>query len=1055
MTSLRAVSDPRAVRRALPLLVMVCTLAGVLAAAGPLQAEPAPDVAAIREAIDRHGWSFEVSDRFTSTLTPRERANLRGYRPPAGYEDELKRNLRLYPVDKALPSNLDWRQLGGVTPVKNQGSCGSCWAFAATAELESFVKIYYGVETDLSEQQVVSCNPYGADCDGGWATAAYYVFRNTGAVLENCAPYLGMSPPAAPCTDDEFLKYAWTTGYDHIANDVDQIKAALQNGPVCTGIDASPEFEAYSGGCYDVPGQQVNHLVLIVGYDDRACGGEGAWLIKNSWGYDFGEGGYIWVKYGAGLTGSSVTQLRYTPPPSSFTLAASLGSVPLYGDETVEVTWSTGGAPVASVDIRLGIDGDCHDLVVAEGVPNTGSYWWTVPNLGTGNASLLVHPSGGTELGWGKTPAIIDIIGHKVRYVSTLGSNTPPYESPATAAHTVAAAIAACTGIDTVLVRGGNYVGSATISGPIHLIGGWNDAFTARDPALWPTRMQSGGSALRFVAGAGDFCGVEGFTFHDCVGSTFSLPVGGQHGGAIYSTGASPVVRGCVFTANRAAPGSATGYGGAACFVGGSPVVEDCTFTGNLASRGGAVGVFGGATAVLRDNVFSGNACTDSSSAYLGAAVCVQDAALVLEGGSLTGNGSAGRGGALAALAADVTLVGVTVTGNRALGGGGGLHAIGGSLAAAGTVFAANTTGGGHGGGLETDGTVLDLRNVRLQDNRTASMGGGLCAFTAAGVVENCLVDGNSALSGGGAVVFAGDAPLFLRNTIVAFNAGGGLLATGTGLAADYNNVHGNAGGDYLAAGPGAHDASGDPRLLSPADPALLQGSVCIDAGDPAPGCADPDGSRGDIGLLGGPLAAFTAPPPVTGVAGTDLGGGSWRISWDPSPDPQVGAYAVYRDTAAVFAPTATNLLDFVADGTSVDDAPPWPGTYYLVAALCGDLRQGGYSSPLVLGGGLSAAGDGDVLPRVLAVTAIVPNPFNPRTTIRYAVPAAGPVTVAIFDLRGRHVRSLVAADLAAGSHETTWDGRDGAGRGAAAGVYFVRVRGAGAVTTAKVVLAK
>ena len=72
-----------------------------------------------------------------------------------------------------------------------------------------------------------------------------------------------------PCTQGEFFKYATITDYNSIANDVQQIKAALQYGPVCTAIDAGPEFEAYGGGCYDVPGGWTNHLVLIVGYDDR------------------------------------------------------------------------------------------------------------------------------------------------------------------------------------------------------------------------------------------------------------------------------------------------------------------------------------------------------------------------------------------------------------------------------------------------------------------------------------------------------------------------------------------------------------------------------------------------------------------------------------------------------------------------------------------------------------------------------------------------------------------------------------------------------------------
>ena len=392
--------------------------------------------------------------------------------------------------------------------------------------------------------------------------------------------------------------------------------------------------------------------------------------------------------------------------------------------------------------------------------------------------------------------------------------------------------------------------------------------------------------------------------------------------------------------------------------------------------------------------------------------------------------------------------------GNRALGGGGGLHSVGGTLTAAGTLVEGNSTGGGNGGGIETDGTVLDLRNLRLRANRAVNMGGGLSAFGAGGLVENCLVDGNTAASGGGLVAFASTAPMVVRNTIVAANTGGGLLAAGGGMSADYNNIHGNSGGDYLVGAAGAHDVAGDPRLLSAEDPALLQGSVCIDAGDPAPGCADPDGSRGDIGLYGGPAAAFSAPPPVTGVAATDLGGGLHRIAWSPSSDPQVGAYAVYRDTAAVFVPRPDNLLGLVAAGTSLDDTPPWAGTYYLVAAVCGDLRQGGYSAPLVLGGGLSATVD-DGLPRALTVTGVVPNPFNPRTTIGFALPTAGRAEVDVFDLRGRHVRTLVAEDLGAGAHRTTWDGRDGSGRGAAAGIYFVRVRAAGAVTTAKMVLAK
>lgn len=1018
--------------------------------------QQADDLQDIRRRIDANGWNFEVDDHFTSTLTADELAIRKGYNPPPGYEQELQQHLKIYPIDKkGLPSSIDWRDSGGITPIKNQGSCGSCWAFAATAELEAFIKIYYGIETDLSEQQSVSCNPYGAGCDGGWATASYYLFQQNGAILENCSPYLQLDYPQAPCLEDDFKKYGSITGYNHIANDVDQIKAALQYGPVCTAIDAGPEFDNYAGGCYDVPGSGTNHLVLIVGYDDRSCDGAGAWIIKNSWGSDFGVGGYITVAYGAGSTGTSVTQLEYTPPPVSVVINPELLDAPLYGDQTVDINWNTYGDPVSTVDIWLGIDGDCHDILVEENVPNTGTYSWMVPNLGTQYASLVVFPSSGTMTGYDYTEPRITIIGHKTRYVSTAGSNTAPFESPATAAHTIGAAVTACTGTDTVLVVGGDYIGSVPVNTTVKILGSWDPTFSVQDMDLYPTRLQGGTSAMRFSSDSGDYGSVEKFVFHDCTGGMASVPANGQHGGAIYILGASPTIRDCVFEDNRAASGTNTGFGGAICIVDGAPVVENCEFTGNIASRGGAVGVFGTASATFTDCTFTGNENNEGLEDNSGAAFYVESASLTVTGGSITSGARTHKGGAVAMSGGQLVLERVLVQGNQSQGGGGAISATGGSIELRNATLMDNTCLAGSGGAVEATGTHLVLRNTRISGNTAGNIGGGVCAFSATGVVENCQADGNVASSVGGLFLMAaGD--LQIHNNLVTGNNSGGLLTSGSVVAEDYNNIWNNIGGDNMSVTPGAHDLSLDPLFMDAAggDFGLACHSPCIDAGREDPLCVDPDGSRADIGLLGGPAADFVAPAAVTGLELTELSAGAIRLTWNPGSEPDLESYVIYRDSAEVFIPSQDKIHLLVQHPTDTyEETPPAGNWYYLVAAVNTGGYGGGYSDKVSPSGIISAVDD--ALPKSMAIARIAPNPFNPRTTIYFDVSRAGTVRLGIYDVRGHLVRDLVSESLAPGRHDAVWDGRDRNGRTSAAGIYFVRMTAEGKALTSKMVLAK
>ncbi len=1038
-----------------PLLVVFLLL--ISSFTTQVMAQGTPDLAKIQQEIAANGWNFTVTDKFISQVSPQQLEHMKGYNPPEGFEDELKRHLKIYPVDKTLPTRLDWRDVDGITPVKNQGDCGSCWAFAATGEMEAFVKIYYGVELNLSEQQVISCNPYGAGCSGGWANAAYYVWQYYGGVLEDCHPYLGMDPPAAPCLQNDYLKFATLSDYNYISNDVQQIKAALQYGPVCTAIDAGPEFDAYGGGCYDVPGGGTNHLVLIVGYDDRSCGDNGAWIIKNSWGPDFGVGGYIEVQYGAGSVGTSVTQLVYNAPTTVITVDSGFGSTPLYGDQIVQLDWTTSGNSLSSVDIYLGLDGKCETIPMALGIANTGTYQLDVPNSGTDNGSLVITAAGNPLDGYGFNPQPFAIIGHKVRYVSAAGSDTSPYESPATAAHDIASAVAACTGTDTIMVAAGDYVETVAVTSTVRLFGSWDEGFTQQDVAAHPTRLQGGSSAIRFFDGSGDFGMVNSFIFHDCIGGTYSSPENGRHGGAIYSMNASPTLQNCIFQDNMAATGINYGLGGAVCFVGGSPVVDACSFMGNLATKGGAVAIFEGADVTITGCTMDANGCSGSMEDNLGAALYVQDSTLHLSDTHITNSTAAYVGGGLYLLGSQGYLSNSSVADNGALQGGGGLHTTGGSLTATNLSVLGNTTTAGYGAGLEITDATVDLRNSRLSANTGATLGGGLYLAGCSGSVENCLLDANAAGLVGGLLV-SSDTGLTVRNCIMTGNEGGGFLGGGTAFSADYNDVWNNVGSDYVSTTPGAHDLNGDPLLVDVAagDFGLNSGSPCIDGGDPDPACADPDGSRADVGLCGGPQAVFVAPSMVTGVDLTDLGGGSYRLDWTAGSEPDLASYVIYCDTTEIFVPTMEKIAATIpASQTTFIDTPQFSEGYYLVAAVDSAGHGGGYSSAVVFANSGISGIEGGGLPINLAITGIAPNPFNPTTTIKFAVPDAGDVQLAVFDLRGRMVKELVNGHRDPGHFQVLWDGRDDGGRSVASGVYFARLKDHVGQRTTKMVLAK
>ena len=204
---------------------------------------------------------------------------------------------------------VDWREKGAVTPVKDQASCGSCWAFSATGSLEGGNFVANGKLISLSEQQLVDCDPKSNGCGGGLMTNAFEYVMKKGLCTEEDYPYHAKDED---CKDDKCTAAIHITGYEEVpAYDGAALKAAVSKAPVSVAVEAdSAVFQMYTGGVVDSTacGTSLNHGVLAVGYTDEY------WIVKNSWGPSWGDKGYIKIAYkatGAGICG--INQMNSYP----------------------------------------------------------------------------------------------------------------------------------------------------------------------------------------------------------------------------------------------------------------------------------------------------------------------------------------------------------------------------------------------------------------------------------------------------------------------------------------------------------------------------------------------------------------------------------------------------------------------------------------------------------------------------------------------------------------------------------------------------------------------
>ncbi|KAI3832697.1 hypothetical protein MKW98_002243 [Papaver atlanticum] len=196
----------------------------------------------------------------------------------------------------AVPSTMDWRKKGVVTPVKDQGQCGCCWAFSAVAAMEGITQLATGKLTSLSEQELVDCDTKGEDqgCEGGLMDDAFeFIQENRGLATEANYPYNRVDGSCN--TKKANIHAASINGYEDVpANNEASLLKAVSKQPVSVAIDASgQEFQFYSSGVFTgTCGTDLDHGVTAIGYGTDSDGTK-YWLVKNSWGTSWGEDGYI------------------------------------------------------------------------------------------------------------------------------------------------------------------------------------------------------------------------------------------------------------------------------------------------------------------------------------------------------------------------------------------------------------------------------------------------------------------------------------------------------------------------------------------------------------------------------------------------------------------------------------------------------------------------------------------------------------------------------------------------------------------------------------------
>jgi C1A family cysteine protease len=227
------------------------------------------------------------------------------------FQDKVPENMppvkTKFPMNKVGvtpdPTNFDWSTTQYVTPIRNQGQCGSCWAFSAVETISSYFALATNQAAELlSVEQIVDCDTAGQDqgCNGGFPTGAYQYVQSAGGIeTEQAYPYTAEGGQSGSCNFAQSSVVATVTGSSSINGETGIYQQLSTGGPVSVCVDAS-QWSSYTGGVLTSCTNNVDHCVQATGYANYNSG-NAYWIVRNSWGTDWGENGFIWIQIGQDL----------------------------------------------------------------------------------------------------------------------------------------------------------------------------------------------------------------------------------------------------------------------------------------------------------------------------------------------------------------------------------------------------------------------------------------------------------------------------------------------------------------------------------------------------------------------------------------------------------------------------------------------------------------------------------------------------------------------------------------------------------------------------------